>query len=204
MVVAGECESTDIGPSPCSSTYDRSQELKLFDESKSGVKGLVDAGVTRVPRFFVRPPEDIAADRAKSAAASASGFQVPVIDLANLASKRRETVGRVLEAAREVGFFQVVNHGIAEGLLEELLRAVRAFHELPRDVKSEYYSRESKRRVKFVTNFDLYQSKHANWRDTLSCLMEPEPLDPQELPPVCRFFLYPQEQPSIVYEMLFI
>ena len=164
MVVAGDYESTNISPS----TYGRFQEPKLFDESKSGVKGLVDSGITGVPRFFIRPQEDIDADQPKSAAAAASNFHVPVIDLMHLASKRRETVQRVLEAASEVGFFQVVNHGISEGMLEELLQAVRAFHDLPTDVKSEYYStKQSKRRVSFGSNFDLYQSKYANWRDTL-------------------------------------
>ena len=32
--------------------YDRLSELKAFDETKAGVKGLVDAGVTAVPAIF--------------------------------------------------------------------------------------------------------------------------------------------------------
>lgn len=31
----------------------------------------------------------------------------------------------------------------------------------------------------------IYESSSANWRDTLFCVMVPEPLDPQELPIVC-------------------
>lgn len=27
--------------------------------TKAGVKGLVDSGVTKIPRFFVHPPEDV-------------------------------------------------------------------------------------------------------------------------------------------------
>ncbi|PIN15584.1 hypothetical protein CDL12_11771 [Handroanthus impetiginosus] len=37
--------------------YDRRSELKAFDDTKAGVKGLVDAGVTRLPRIFIHPPE---------------------------------------------------------------------------------------------------------------------------------------------------
>lgn len=32
--------------------YDRLSELKAFDDSKAGVKGLVDAGVTTIPAIF--------------------------------------------------------------------------------------------------------------------------------------------------------
>ncbi|KAK3024893.1 hypothetical protein RJ639_044030 [Escallonia herrerae] len=78
---------------------DRFQELKAFDESKAGVKGLVTAGITKIPRIF-----------------------------------------------------------------------------------AVYYTRESGKRVNFRSNFDLYESPYANWRDTLFCVMGPDPLDPQELP----------------------
>lgn len=32
--------------------YDRMSELRAFDETKGGVKALVDAGITKVPRMF--------------------------------------------------------------------------------------------------------------------------------------------------------
>ncbi|KAK9081598.1 hypothetical protein Syun_031686 [Stephania yunnanensis] len=34
----------------------RREELKAFDDTKAGVKGLVDAGVTKIPRIFIDPP----------------------------------------------------------------------------------------------------------------------------------------------------
>ncbi|KAK9905425.1 hypothetical protein M0R45_000149 [Rubus argutus] len=67
-----------------------------------------------------------------------------------------------------------------------MLEAARGFHELPREIKADYYSRDPIRKVKFGSNFDLYQSRFANWRDSLFCVMGPEPLDPKELPQVCR------------------
>ncbi|XP_030475372.1 1-aminocyclopropane-1-carboxylate oxidase homolog 6-like [Syzygium oleosum] len=177
MEVAGD--STYITPS----TYNRYQELRDFDESKSGVKGLFDSGLAKIPRIFVRPAEEIARDQSKS---RATGLQIPIISLENLAVNRPGTVAQVLEAAREVGFFQVLNHGIPQSILEGTFVAARAFHELPKEVKAEYYGREGKRRVKFSCNFNLYKSRHAHWRDTWVCHMEPEPLDPAELPLVCR------------------
>ncbi|CAI0458022.1 unnamed protein product [Linum tenue] len=162
--------------------YDRLQELRSFDESKAGVKGLVDSGISDVPRIFIRPPEDLPpADNSNNAQ-----FIIPVVDFTHLETNRANVVARVRRAAEEVGFFQVVNHGMEPKLLEAMLAGVRAFHELPAEEKREYYSREMTRKVKYVSNFDLYQSDYANWRDTLFCVMGPEPLDPVELPPICR------------------
>ncbi|KAF8029355.1 hypothetical protein BT93_E1908 [Corymbia citriodora subsp. variegata] len=172
-------DSTDIAPS----AYNRYQELKDFDETKSGVKGISDSGLAKIPRIFVRPADEIIRDRSKSRAA---GLQIPIIDLKNLATNRQGTVEQVLEAAHKVGFFRVVNHGMPESVLEGAFAAARAFHELPKEVKAEYYGRDGKRRVRFSCNFDLYMTTYASWRDTLFCRMEPEPLDPQELPLVCR------------------
>ena len=41
------------------STYDRMKELKEFDQSKIGVKGLADSGITSIPRFFVHSPDTL-------------------------------------------------------------------------------------------------------------------------------------------------
>ncbi|KAE8022541.1 hypothetical protein FH972_008332 [Carpinus fangiana] len=182
MTITGAGESVTGN----SVNYDRFQELKSFDESKAGVKGLVDAGITKIPRIFVRQPEDLAGDGHNSGDPTNTQITIPVIDLSDIVSRRADKVAGVRRAAEEVGFFQVVNHGIAERVLEDMLEAARGFHELPKEVKTDYYTRELMRKVKYVSNFDLYESRFANWRDTLFCVMGPEPLDPQELPLVCR------------------
>ncbi|XP_022722973.1 1-aminocyclopropane-1-carboxylate oxidase homolog 1-like isoform X2 [Durio zibethinus] len=162
-------------------TYDRFQELKAFDESKSGVKGLVDAGITKIPRIFRRPKVD--QDSVKPIQIQ---FAIPIIDLQNIENRSDEVIAGVQKAAAEVGFFQVVNHGVPQRVLDEMLAAARGFHELPVEVKKGYYTRVRTKKVKYGSNFDLYESNYANWRDTLFCVMGPEPLDPQELPLVCR------------------
>ncbi|KAK9127560.1 hypothetical protein Syun_016357 [Stephania yunnanensis] len=35
---------------------ERREEIKAFDDTKAGVKGLVDAVVTKIPRIFINPP----------------------------------------------------------------------------------------------------------------------------------------------------
>ncbi|KAF3456804.1 hypothetical protein FNV43_RR01458 [Rhamnella rubrinervis] len=174
------------GDSVAGDSMDRLQQLKVFDESKAGVKGLVDSGVTRIPPIFVIPPEDISGDETSSGELTQTQFTIPVVDLGDISSRRPDAVAEVRQAAEMVGFFQVVNHGIPGRVMEMMLEGARKFHELPREVKAEYYTRELTKNVKFMSNFDLYESKSANWRDTLFCVMGPEPLDPHDLPFVCR------------------
>ncbi|PHU07003.1 Deacetoxyvindoline 4-hydroxylase, partial [Capsicum chinense] len=56
--------------------YDRKAELQPFDEMKAGVKGLMDAAITKVPRIFVQPSkiEDSTID-------SNEKFSFPIVDL---------------------------------------------------------------------------------------------------------------------------
>nr|GEY58245.1 1-aminocyclopropane-1-carboxylate oxidase homolog 3-like [Tanacetum cinerariifolium] len=39
--------------------YDRLTQVKQFDESKIGVKGLLDSGITTLPHIFHQPPENL-------------------------------------------------------------------------------------------------------------------------------------------------
>ncbi|GAB4843197.1 hypothetical protein Ancab_040457 [Ancistrocladus abbreviatus] len=171
--------------------YDRKSEVKAFDEAKTGVKGLVDAGVARVPRIFINKnfqATDSAGDDGVSQSTS-----VPVIDLQGIigdSTLRRKVVEEVEYASKEWGFFQVVNHGIPLDVLEEMIEGVRRFHEQDAEVKKQYYSRDLRRKFIYRSNFDLYEGAVANWRDTISCVMDPNPPQPNDLPEVCRDVIF--------------
>lgn len=164
--------------------YRQAKAVKEFDESKMGVKGLSDSGITSIPEFFVHPPHTLSDLKLTSKTAGS----LPVIDLAGLESAdcRRTTINQVKEAAKTWGFFQVVNHGVPVAILDDTIRAVRALHDEPRDVKAKYYKREEGRGVMYASNNDLYRAEAASWHDSLQAWMGPEPLPPEELPEVCR------------------
>ncbi|XP_043721390.1 1-aminocyclopropane-1-carboxylate oxidase homolog 1-like [Telopea speciosissima] len=180
------------------STCDRTKELKEFDETKAGVKGLVDAGVTKVPRIFFSPSDvHLHLHESDSIHSSHSHAQTqlsfPVIDLQDWItdnkdlSRRQEVVDQVRKASETWGFFQVVNHGIPASVLEEMLQGVRSFFEQDIELKKQLFSRDAaNRRVIYNSNFTLYTSPSADWRDSLYCLMSPPPLDLDQLPLVCR------------------
>ena len=64
---------------------------------------------------------------------------LPVIDIGPLqtrAARRTSTVAKELgRAARDVGFFYVTNHGVPQGLIDEMSEMSRRFFALPMDAK---------------------------------------------------------------------
>ncbi|XP_068325409.1 1-aminocyclopropane-1-carboxylate oxidase homolog 1-like [Pyrus communis] len=166
-----------------SSYYDRTKEVKVFDETKAGVKGLVDSGITKVPKFLIHPPHSLSNSKTTNV-----NFKVPVIDFDGFDQdfQRAQIVKEICEASETWGFFQMVNHGVPERVIENMLEGIRGFHEQPKEVKMEWYSRDSKHRVRYYCNGDLLVSKTANWRDTIGFDFQDGPLDPETFPFVCR------------------
>ncbi|XP_031380312.1 1-aminocyclopropane-1-carboxylate oxidase homolog [Punica granatum] len=166
--------------------YDRKRELTTFYESKAGVKGLVDAGVEKIPHIFNCKKFSFN----KNLGTGLSQFCIPVIDFEGVHSRpirRSEIVQAILDASKRWGFFQVINHGIPTSLLDGMIQGIRRFHKQDLEVKIEFYTRDIKqRKVIYLSNFDLYQAHVTNWRDALGFVMESDPPSPEELPNVCR------------------
>ncbi|KAB2090559.1 hypothetical protein ES319_A03G131400v1 [Gossypium barbadense] len=160
--------------------YDRAEEVKRFDDSKIGVKGLVDSGLTTIPRIFLHPPETLSDLKPKPKPKSVA---IPTIDLSG---PRSTVVEQVAAASRSFGFFQIVNHGIPVQVLDRMIASIRAFHELPTDVKARFYRRDAETGVSFISNVDLFHSKAASWRDTLQIRLGPTLPELEHIPEVCR------------------
>ncbi|KAE8723784.1 1-aminocyclopropane-1-carboxylate oxidase-like protein 3 [Hibiscus syriacus] len=97
MVVTDETKFTE------DFNYDRKKELKAFADSKAGVKGLVDAGITKVPRMFIAPPNSTSSPTTTER----TQFRIPVIDLKGIGDdplRHNETVEHVRNASETWGF----------------------------------------------------------------------------------------------------
>ncbi|CAK9154566.1 unnamed protein product [Ilex paraguariensis] len=160
--------------------YDRLEEIKQFDESKIGVKGLVDTGLTAIPRFFHHPPENLPTPKPKT---QKSKLSIPIIDLSG---HRSAVVDQIRHSSSTHGFFQIINHGIPKKVLDQMLSSIKAFFELPETTRIHYYTREASHGVAYSTNFDLYKSKAASWRDTLQVRLGPTPPEWDYVPELCR------------------
>lgn len=81
------------------------------------------------------PSEFIRSEKEQPAASTLHGveLEVPVIDLGG---DDKEVIRRLMrEASRDWGLFQVVNHGIPDGVIANLQRVGREFFELPKQEK---------------------------------------------------------------------
>ncbi|KAK6278877.1 hypothetical protein POUND7_019144 [Theobroma cacao] len=177
MVIAntGEVQTTS------KPEYDRASEVKAFDDTKAGVKGLVDAGATEVPRMFYQPPDKFE----KSSVPGDAQVRIPVINLDRVKEDpitRKEIVEEVRDASKKWGFFQIINHGIPVGVLEDMKHSVRRFFEQDVEVKKQFYTRDNMKTVVYNCNFDLHTAPAANWRDSVFCTMAPDPPKLEELP----------------------
>ncbi|AEC07703.1 unnamed protein product [Arabidopsis thaliana] len=163
--------------------YDRASELKAFDEMKIGVKGLVDAGVTKVPRIFHNPHVNVANPKPTSTV-----VMIPTIDLGGVFEStvvRESVVAKVKDAMEKFGFFQAINHGVPLDVMEKMINGIRRFHDQDPEVRKMFYTRDKTKKLKYHSNADLYESPAASWRDTLSCVMAPDVPKAQDLPEVC-------------------
>lgn len=165
-------------------------ELKAFDDTKSGVKGLVDSGITRIPRIFI---EKERTDLDQSSLSEKSESKIlPLIDLdgINRSSEiRPEIVEKIRSASEKWGFFQIVNHGIPEDVLDEMRDGVRRFFEQDDQVKRQFYTRDITQSFVYNAYFALNPRTACNWRDSFTCSMAPHPPHPSHLPVTCRYLL---------------
>ncbi|CAL5413527.1 unnamed protein product [Camellia sinensis] len=103
MVVTSNREAiqTQIEPE-----YDQRSELKAFDDSKAGVKGLLDAGVTKIPHIFIHE-KSMLPDIHKSGSVI-SQFSVPIIDFEGInkgTAQHGEIIDKVRDSCEKWGFF---------------------------------------------------------------------------------------------------
>lgn len=121
---------------------DRQKELQVLDDSKLGVKGIVDGGLTKVPKIFLH--------RKTLKSSNDPNFTIPIIDLQSTAQNsqsRSTTITQIQAACENWGFFQILNHGIPSNITTEMLAGIRRFHEQDDEQKKKFYSRDYSKKV---------------------------------------------------------
>ncbi|KAL3717330.1 hypothetical protein ACJRO7_008844 [Eucalyptus globulus] len=177
---------------PCDLDFDRVKELQEFDETKAGVKGLVDSGATKVPRIFIHPHEN---SQSLPSDANGTSLQIPIVDLRGYRdSRRKDVINGIREASEARGFFQIINHGIPLDVMDNMLEGVKKFHEQRVEVKKEVYSRDGAKRVRYFCSGDLFALKAATWKDTVVFEFQDGDLEPEAVPPICRDAVFEYEK----------
>ncbi|CAN1151737.1 1-aminocyclopropane-1-carboxylate oxidase homolog 1 [Linum perenne] len=154
-------------------------ELKAFDATKAGVKGVVDSGVKEVPRIFHAPPHCV--EPGLPFSPTDPDYILPTIDL-----ERKKTVEEIRDASESWGFFQIVNHGVPEKIQEEMMARTQEFFEQDVEEKKKYMGDDMTKKVVYSSNFDLYKSVCASWKDIIIYNLTPDPVQPEEFPECFR------------------
>ena len=64
--------------------------------------------------------------------------EVRRIDMSNFEARKAEIADQLWEASTEIGFFQLVNHGIPQEQTDEAFVMTERFFALPHEVKGKY------------------------------------------------------------------
>ncbi|KAL4325931.1 hypothetical protein GQ457_11G009220 [Hibiscus cannabinus] len=114
------------------------EEEKGSDWGKSlpvpSVQELVRNDPQSVPEKYIQhhPDRPLVPDMASSS------FDIPIIDFALLAKGDEHETRKLDLACKHWGFFQIINHGVAEEVLLKMKAAIAAFFGLPLEEKNKY------------------------------------------------------------------
>ena len=113
-----------------------------------------------LPEGYTRPEND-----RPQLADVVTDSNIPLIDLAS--PDKHLVIAEIDQACRTYGFFQIVNHGISEELLEKVMAVGLEFFRLPPEEKAKLYSDEPSKKIRLSTSFNVRKETVHNWRDYL-------------------------------------
>ena len=172
MAILGVAESSSRSTCPQQQQQLKPTSSPEASEELKGVRHLCERGITALPPRYVLPPSD-------RPAPSAGPRGIPVVDLALLRSavpSHRAAELAVMDAAcRDLGFFQVINHGVDRE--SEVLDVARRFFALPQEERARHMSPDIRAPVRYGTSFNQLNDGVLCWRDFLKLLCNPAKLD---------------------------
>ncbi|KAM6592248.1 hypothetical protein CsatA_014853 [Cannabis sativa] len=115
-----------------------------------------------VPESYILPPED-----RPGITKIPLCDTIPVIDLKLKGQPHHQLVHQIIHASKEFGFFQLVNHGIEEKVLEDVLKVSKEFFEIPIEEKAKFLSDDPLKSCKIFTSIDYPNEDVHYWRDAL-------------------------------------
>uniref|UniRef100_A0A7N0T0J6 Fe2OG dioxygenase domain-containing protein n=1 Tax=Kalanchoe fedtschenkoi TaxID=63787 RepID=A0A7N0T0J6_KALFE len=127
-------------------------------------------GSPLVPERYVLPPSQ--RPNPRHFGPDASPATLPVIDLAQC-SDQSQLLHQVRKACNDIGFFQVVNHGIPEAVVEGALNCATDFFNLPAEEKMQIMSDDVREPVRYGTSLNHVIDKIHFWRDFIKHYSHP-------------------------------
>ncbi|KAH0744822.1 hypothetical protein KY290_032815 [Solanum tuberosum] len=95
---------------------------------------------------------------------------IPDIDMSGLNGpdeQRLSTIHAISSACAQWGFFRVTNHGIKTSTMDEMLKVIEEFFNLPLEEKMRYCSENVMDPVRYGTSLNTTRKHALHWRDFL-------------------------------------
>ncbi|KAG8381580.1 hypothetical protein BUALT_Bualt06G0136300 [Buddleja alternifolia] len=123
-------------------------------------------GETAQERGFSHVPECYEVEPSQRAGSDSKVTDVPLINLDGLCNPNRRSsiIEEIANACRINGFFQVINHGISEPILDGALGAASGFFDLPTRDKAKYMSNDVHNPMRYGTSVRDGEDKVQFWR----------------------------------------
>jgi isopenicillin N synthase-like dioxygenase len=116
--------------------------------------------VQSLPEAYVFPPDK------RPGELVAPEFNNPIIDFSKPVD---ETIPKILRAGQEFGFFQAINHGISQSLMDEAMVVLQEFFELPPEVKERVFTTDPGKKCRLYSSTLNYETENVHlWRDNLT------------------------------------
>ncbi|WVZ83354.1 hypothetical protein U9M48_030512 [Paspalum notatum var. saurae] len=113
--------------------------------------------LARVPDCFIIPPDQLPP-------ATTGVVSLPVIDMSG---SHDEVCRAILDAGKEYGFFQVVNHGVPEQVMQDMEAVCAEFYRLPAADKAHLYSEDKTKPNRLFSGTTYNTGGDKYWMDCL-------------------------------------
>ncbi|KAK3164196.1 hypothetical protein QOZ80_1AG0013990 [Eleusine coracana subsp. coracana] len=122
----------------------------------------------QVPERFVRT-EEVCAEEV------VSGCALPVVDLGRLLDPRssEEELSNLGSACQKWGFFQLINHGVPDEVIQDAKRAIAEFFTLPLEAKKAYAQLPESGLEGYGQAFVFSETQKLDWSDMLYLMLRP-------------------------------
>ncbi|XP_049349052.1 hyoscyamine 6-dioxygenase-like [Solanum verrucosum] len=119
--------------------------------------------IVTLPENYVMPPDKRPNEHVSI------GNNIPVIDLAKASSNtvnHAELVQEILKASQEFGLFQIINHGVSEKLMDDVMDLFKELFDMSVEMKDKLFSEDSNKSCKVFGNRYI-NGEIRYWRDLL-------------------------------------
>nr|KYP57252.1 Protein SRG1 [Cajanus cajan] len=139
--------------------------------SFTSAMSLDQLGVSSIPQRYVLPPSQRPSPRDDVP----NSATLPIIDLSTVRDQSliSRTINQIRIACKEIGCFQVINHGIDQIVMDEALEVASEFFNLPNEEKMRLFSEDVHKPVRYGTSLNQARDEVYCWRDFIKHYSHP-------------------------------